>query len=660
MSEPIQVERRGEVFLAICPFERKDEVKAAGFRWDPGIKRWWTKDPEKVARLTDPEAAERFRREAEEIEAHKAATIALSRAAAADVEIPRPDGLEYLPYQRAGIAFALDRPSVLIGDDMGLGKTIQLIGIINADPTLKSILIICPASLKLNWQRELNKWLVRPLRVAIAGPRHWPHGYDVVIINYDILTKHKRNIHGRVWDLVGLDEAHYLKNPKAKRTIMVIGENKRGSEPVPGIQARRRVALTGTPIPNRPIEAWPIINYLDPTFSSGNFFYYAKDFCDAHHNGYGWDFSGASNLDKLQERLRSSIMVRRKKADVLTELPPKVRQIVELDDETGIAVAEAESYEEYERDVQDMRVAVELAKAEGADAYQKAVWRLREAARVAFESMSEIRRRTAVAKIPQVITHLSDALEADGHKVVVFAHHKDVVSGILGALRGAGVTAVSITGGTDMVDRQRAVDAFQSDPSVRVFVGNIQAAGVGLTLTAAAHVIFAELDWVPGNVTQAEDRCHRIGQRDSVLVQHLVIDGSIDSKMAKTLIEKQAIIDAALDDVRAEEDQAPVSTPEATAATAKLTRKQVEAEAPSITPKQIEAIHSGLRMLAGMDGDRARDLNGIGFSRIDVGIGHSLAECFRLTPRQAVLGLRLVRKYRRQLPAEILEASLGS
>jgi hypothetical protein len=169
--------------------------------------------------------------------------------------------------------------------------------------------------------------------------------------------------------------------------------------------------------------------------------------------------------------------------------------------------------------------------------------------------------------------------------------------------------------------------------------------------------VFAELDWVPGNVTQAEDRVHRYSQRNSVLVQHLVIDGSIDSRMAKTLIEKQAVSDAALDEEREESAAEPVTASEDRAATATLTRAKVEAAAAKLTAEQIAAIQAGLRILASMDGDRARDQNGIGFNRLDSSIGHSLAQCGELTPQQAVLAQRLVNKYRRQLPMEIVEAA---
>jgi RNA-binding protein YhbY len=303
-------------------------------------------------------------------------------------------------------------------------------------------------------------------------------------------------------------------------------------------------------------------------------------------------------------------------------------------------------------------VAVELAKAEGREKYEAAVEALRQRTQLAFTELSQLRHRTAVAKIPAVIEHLQAALDGDeDHKVVLFAHHKDVVKTIMEALAAKEVSAVQVTGDTGLMERQANVDKFQRDPKCRVFVGNIQAAGVGITLTAAAHVIFAELDWVPGNVTQAEDRCHRIGQRDSVLVEHLVLDGSLDARMARTLIAKQYVIDAALDNERPAL-AAEVETPSKDrAATQDLTVDKLAKIAEKMTPELCALVLEGLQILAGLDGDFARDQNGVGFGRMDVQIGHSLAESGSLSPRQGAIAAKLCNKYRRQLPENIADAA---
>lgn len=651
--QAITVEQVGMKFFARCRFEEKDIVKAAGFKWDPNVRRWWTGNPAVAAKFADAGAAQAFLQQIEDRKAERAVAVEQSRAATSDVDIPAPEGLAYLPYQKAGINYALTHPSVLFGDEMGLGKTIQAIGVINADETIKRVLVICPASLKLNWRRELQKWIIRPMTIGIAEGKFCQAGYvDICILNYDIAQKHAETLKGVAWDLIVIDEAHYLKNPKAKRTKVILGEEARKDKPaVPGIKARRRIALTGTPIPNRPVEGFGLFHYLDTT-EFPKFFPYGIRYCDGHQNAHGWDFTGASNLFELQEKLRATIMVRRLKADVLKELPAKRRAVIELACETDAVRRETDAWEARQDRLNALRAAVELAKASDDPAeYAAAVDALKCAAQAVFTEMSQLRHDTAVEKIPYVIEHLRNAIE-DGHKVVCFAHHHDVLE----ALRDEfGPIAVTVYGMTSMQSRQDAVDRFQKDPDCKLFLGGILAAGVGLTLTAASHVVFAELDWVPGNVTQAEDRCHRIGQHDMVLVEHLVLEGSLDARMAKILVEKQAIIEQALDaDIPApiipgEKEERP--------ATESASRAAIAKEALTMTNERAQAILQGLRMLKAMDSDHATALNGRGFSKSDSFIGQRLADLISLTPKQAALGAKLVNRYRRQLPDDITEAA---
>ena len=563
------------------------------------------------------------------------ATRAASHAVDATLDVPAPEGRAYLPFQRAGIAFASSRPASLIADEMGLGKTIEALGVINADPAIQRVLVVCPATLKLNWVREAERWLVRPARIAIATSQVWPDA-DVVIINYDILHVHAAALAATAWDLLVADECHYAKNAKARRAKALYA-----------IRASRRLFLTGTPILNRPSELYPIVHALDSA-AWPDFFGFARRYCAAYQGRFGWDFSGASHLDELQERLRGSIMIRRLKKDVLTELPAKRRQIIEVsaNGAAGVVERERKGWAAREAETERLRDAVELAKAGTEDEYKHAVEALQAGARAAFTEMAKLRHDTALAKAPQVIAHIEDALEGSDGKIVVFAHHHDVVAAIAEAL---GSQAVVLTGETPFPARQVAVDRFQSDPACRVFIGSITAAGVGLTLTAASHVVFAELDWVPANITQAEDRLHRIGQTQAVLVQHLVLDGSLDATMARRLVDKQEIIDRALDRLTAQEPVLPSEEP----ATASTRREKIASEAETLTESQVAAIHDGLQRLAGMC-DGAHLLDGAGFSKVDTRIGHALAECAVLSRRQAALGRHLLVKYRRQLPAELL------
>jgi len=648
------IKKDAKRWIAESTYQEKDILKAASWRWSPEDKAWWTDDPTKAAKLIEF-ADEGTKGELEAIANERTAKLNASAATTADITVPAPEGLEYMPFQRAGIAFGMDRENVLIGDEMGLGKTIQAIGLINATKA-KRVLVVCPASLRLNWRNELQKWLTVDRKIGIAQGKSYPTDADIVVINYDIIHSHADALRAEEWDIMIADEIHYCKNEQARRTQYTLGytkaEKKKGewvdTVKVAPIPAKRRVFLTGTPIANRPIELWPIVNALG-VFD--NFWRYAKRYCNGHRGRFGWDFSGSSNLPELQEVLRTEVMVRRLKKDVLTDLPAKVRQVIEIpaNGATAHVTAEREAWEQWEDDIVDLRVAVELAKASDDPAeYDNAVAALRDGLKAAFGEMSKLRHETAVAKIPNVVDHLEEALESTD-KIVVMAHHRSVIQGLREALDEADIRHVSLTGGDSLTARQEAVEAFQSDPTVQVFIGSIQAAGVGITLTAASHVIFAELDWVPANLSQAEDRCHRIGQHDSVLIQHLVLEGSLDAVMAKKIVAKQRVIDTALDKDIPEFKVPTIPTVEAT----ETPRKKIEEAAAKLTPAEIEAVHMGLQELAMMC-DGAREEDGMGFNKFDTAIGKSLAGAIVLSPKQAALGQKLVRKYRRQLSEGML------
>lgn len=487
----------------------------------------------------------------EELE-NRQETRELSRAVDANIEIPVPEGLALLGYQKAGVMFAINRPASLIADEPGLGKTVQAIGVLNLMPEARRIIVVCPASLKINWAREIRKWSVVSRAIFIADANVFPDQDGVVVINYDVLFRHRKKMLSIDWDLAVLDEAHAFKNPKSRRTKMAFGtratktEKKMGMADVPGILAKRRILLTGTPIANRPIELFPLIEYLDPERWAGGYFQYGIRYCQGYRGRFGWDFTGSSHLDELQDVLRRTIMIRRKKSDVLTELPAKRRQLIEFESSSkNLTVAETEALKQLEL----YEVGVEKANRNGGrQEYEEAVEAMARGCRIKFSEMSEERMRVAREKIPQTIEHLTQAVEDSG-KVVCFVWHYEVAEAIMAEFKGR---AVRVMGEDDLIQRQAAVDRFQSDPSCQLFVGSIKAAGVGLTLTASSHVVMVEQSWVPGENTQCEDRTHRIGQKKSVLVQYLVLERSVDATVMKRFIEKQDKIDQALDIVKGE------------------------------------------------------------------------------------------------------------
>ena len=574
-SGPRLIEPERGVFVLECEYGERFLAKNAGLAWHAGERCrrarcaactqglgavWWTKDLAKAVALVEyadsaarvslmkragpalakAEAAKKKEQRAQKVKKlQRSMTLRASAAEDSDINIPVPDGLDYLPYQRAGIAFALGRTGTLIADEMGLGKTIEALGVLNADLDVQRVLIVCPATLKLNWARECERWLTREFEIGVAG-KSYPADADVVIVNYDILGKWQTELRAQTWDVLIADECHYVKNRDAKRTKRLFK-----------LKAKRQLFLTGTPILNRPAELFSIASHLCPD-EFGHFWTYAKKYCAPIQTNFGWDTSGASNLDELHENLRGTIMVRRTKDQVLKELPPKRRQVIELNSDSAskLIEAEREAWARHREQLGRLKQASRLP-VEG-DAHPKAAApelsdgeraELRKGVAEAFGELSKLRHSTALAKVPMVIEHIKAALE-ESPKIVLFAHHRDVVAALAAPFEECVVT---LTGEHSPEQRQAAVDRFQADPECTLFIGSITAAGFGLTLTAASHVVFAELDWVPANMTQAEDRTHRIGQKNSVLVQHLVLQGSLDASMSRTLLRKQQVVNKVVD-----------------------------------------------------------------------------------------------------------------
>jgi len=407
-------------------------------------------------------------------------------------------------------------------------NTIQAIGMLNDRP-VKTALVICPASLKINWQREVGKWLnyFLPIHVVEKAGHPLPRQIGVLIVNYDIVAKMRPKLDGIEWDALICDESHWLKTPSAKRTQAILGKDGRG-----GIRAKRRIFLTGTPAESRPAELFTVANTLRPD-EFPNWMDYAFRYCGAYVGKYGLEAKGATRGAELQTRLRNTIMVRRAKADVLKDLPAKIRVRVTLPCDAKLRATVDAELAGYQRE----RALIESLKSKGADI--EAVTQARNAANA---RMRDLRVATSDGKMPMSLEFIRNA--ADAEKVVVFAKHHAVLNVLI---KEFGDRAVVVTGKTPGSDRMRAVDRFQGDEEVRVFIGQIDAAGVGLTLTAASHVIFVEFDWRPGIMEQAEDRCHRIGQRDSVTCSYLVIEKSLDDVMLSSVNKKRSTLNETLD-----------------------------------------------------------------------------------------------------------------
>jgi SWI/SNF-related matrix-associated actin-dependent regulator of chromatin subfamily A-like protein 1 len=398
--------------------------------------------------------------------------------------------MNLFPHQTQAIQWLGQRPKAILALDMGLGKTC-----VSALDLVKPALVVCPASLKLNWQRELQMWRPELSVQVIKSPKDKPNNSDVTIINYDILQKVELP---RAATLI-VDEAHYAKNYKAKRTKVLMQL----------IKATTNVSLlTGTPIVNRPIELWTLLYSIGAT--KLGYFEFGMRYCAGWKTPWNtYDFTGSSRSVELAALLKP-FMLRLTKAECLKDLPEKTYKVIELD----LPVDKREK--EFDQK--------QIAKPDS----------------IPFEAISDILKMNAERKLPDAITYIKDCLEHTD-KIVVFAHHTHIIDGLMEALKE--FKPVKVTGSVKNEDRQKAVDTFQANKACRVFVGNIKAAGVGLTLTAASHVVFVEASWSPADIQQAADRCHRIGQKDNVTVDLLTISGSIDALVLHSVLTKMGVID---------------------------------------------------------------------------------------------------------------------
>lgn len=470
-----------------------------------------------------------------------------SRAVDTSMSIPAPEGLQYLGYQRAGIAYALDRQHTLIADEPGLGKTIVALGFVNYVKP-KNVIVIAPSTLLFNWRNEALKWLIQDMEI-------WPveNKSDVVpqrdglfvITNYEKLTGDSplsRSLK-RQWGVAVYDECHLIKNPESQRSLAILGED--------GLlrHSKRALFLSGTPAENYPKEIWAIAAAICPA-RFGNRVAFENRYCGRHKEIHGdtevWVTTGSAHLGELQQKLRSSFMIRRLKADVMKDLPPKRRQLVELDE----SAVDWKRHPQFKRwqEIFVQRYEEAMAKLETSktDAeYQEAVLAL-EKIEIGFTEMSEFRHQSALIKLPLCLKYLDDLLASGVENLVLFAHHSDVITKLAEHF---GEQAVVVSGSTPQKgphSREAAVKAFQ-EKRVPIFIGQIRAAGIGLTLTSANTVVFVEIDWVPTVLTQAEDRLCRIGQKKMVHVIHLVLANTLDANMCKKIVAKQAVLEKMLD-----------------------------------------------------------------------------------------------------------------
>ncbi|XP_036396711.1 DNA annealing helicase and endonuclease ZRANB3 [Megalops cyprinoides] len=450
------------------------------------------------------------------------------------LNLPEKMRQRLMPFQREGVKFALARNGrCMIADEMGLGKTIQAISVAYMYRHEWPLLIVVPSSLKYPWIEEMEKWIpeLAPEDINLVENKTDIAGIGrskVTVLGYGLLTTDARALVDALtkqnFRVVLVDESHYLKSRNAARSQIL----------VPLVQkAKRAILLTGTPALGRPEELFMQIDALYPR-RFGSWSDYAKKYCNAHFRFFGnrrqWDCRGASHLEELHQRL-SEIMIRRLKAQVLTQLPPKVRQRIPFDLPKDAAKEASASFEEWEKLMRKLD-----SGAGGDDNPFVEVMGL----------ITRMYKQTAIAKAGAVKDYIKMMLENERLKFLVFAHHLTMLQACTEAVIEAKARYVRIDGSVPSSERIQLVHQFQNDPDTRVAILSIQAAGQGLTFTAATHVVFAELYWNPGHVKQAEDRAHRIGQTSSVHVHYLIAKGTFDTIMWGMLNRKETVTGSTL------------------------------------------------------------------------------------------------------------------
>jgi SWI/SNF-related matrix-associated actin-dependent regulator of chromatin subfamily A-like protein 1 len=427
------------------------------------------------------------------------------------------DGL--FPHQVEGVAFLLGRKRAILADDMGLGKTRQAIVALRHAAPDGQVLVVCPASVKRNWAREISLASDEGSIHVMEGTskQRIPRNARWVIANYDILGRHVDAVAPVHWAGLVFDEAHYLKNHTSARSK--VAREIASSAAALSKRDLPVYLLTGTPLTNRPRDLFVLLQLVGHPLGR-SFLSFAKRYCDASKTEYGWKTDGASNLAELTVQLHGT-MLRRAKEEVLS-LPPKLRTWLPTTDGMGVAARE-------------MREAVGLLVARAAGRTEASDRRSRTRL---LAILTKARQKLAVAKFHTTLDLARGAVE-QGEKIIVFSCFDEPLQQLA---KSFGPAAVVLTGKVPSGKRQRLVDRFQKDDDVRVFLANIIAGGTGLNLTAATQVVFNDLDWVPANHWQAEDRAYRLGQTRTVNVTYVVGVGTIDEFVQAVLETKTALV----------------------------------------------------------------------------------------------------------------------
>jgi len=424
-------------------------------------------------------------------------------------------------YQKEGVEAALTcyDSRCLLADDMGLGKTRQALAFIGYYLP-KRVLVVCPSYLRYHWQHALKEWLDVESQLVKKGKETLDQ--DICIVSYDML--HALQITPGMFEVVVCDESHYVKSRKTKRTKALS----------PLVRAAQHALLiTGTPASNRPIELFSQLLMLRPIYIK-NYTSYAARYCNGKSTPFGYDDRGSSNSHELNWLLKRGFMIRRLKRDVLTQLPSKTRHTVWLEITAKQLVEVREGFRVW-RNLNNT-----IYKLPSGSEQQRLQMFERQ------KVISQLFNTTAVAKCEAIVNWVLDAL-AEGRSFIFFAYHRVVLDAVETAVQAANIPFMRIDGSTPAHTRQKNVEDFQKDTSIRIAILSLMAAGTGVTLTRVSECVFGELYWVPGVMIQAEDRVHRISQENRVDIKYLLGTDTLDTYVHPSLCKKLATLDTVVD-----------------------------------------------------------------------------------------------------------------
>ncbi|XP_049905248.1 SWI/SNF-related matrix-associated actin-dependent regulator of chromatin subfamily A-like protein 1 [Epinephelus moara] len=419
-----------------------------------------------------------------------------------------------MPFQSEGVNFAVSKQGrLLLADDMGLGKTVQAICIAAYYRNEWPLLVVAPSSVRFTWAEAFRRWLpsLSPdsINVVVKAKDNLRSAL-VNIISYDLLSRMDKQQSGNPFNVLIMDESHFLKNIKTARCKAAL----------PLLKAAKRVILlSGTPAMSRPSELYTQILAVRPTLFP-RFHEFGIRYCGATQATWGWDYSGSSNLGELKLLLEECLMLRRLKRDVLSQLPSKQRKVVTVTID-GVNAR--------------IKAALSAAAKQLANGHRNKIQEK--------EALLIFYNHTAEAKLQAIMEYITDTLECGREKFLVFAHHKLVLDHITTELVKKNVSHIRIDGSTPSAERQQLCDKFQYTTKTCVAVLSITAANMGLTLHSADLVVFAELFWNPGILIQAEDRVHRIGQTSNVNIHYLVAKGTADDHLWPMIQEKMNVLE---------------------------------------------------------------------------------------------------------------------